>query len=414
MTARTYNFTKRNGALCKAKKRFTKVNGIRKRILAGWTKRNGVVEQVYEDPSKGFVFIATYDGYVDSSSGYEAKSIYSIDEDNIIFTVSSGHLYLLNNYGTNSSGTRLSGGSAVVQYASPDDTSGSRMASFNYGNASMMIGGTGVYYNEMVLADPLHPVGPSRASRTYGISAPIKSETANDFYGARASSPTQFYKTDASGSQTFLSYLAGNTAYYSKISPGIILENGHGYYLWNYSSSSSASAARNFVLVKVLNGTTTMVNVDSITLSNPEWCLSGIYTIDGSELFFSFQTGIFGSDSYAHFCKYNVSDGTVTKVQVARGKQMIGTYGGYIFVLASNSDASDFCTIERYDTDLQFVDSHAIPAQQNLKKLDDKLRQPYDAQGFGSDYIYGTIASNSEFVGFNCYNSMIVVDLAQF
>ena len=123
---------------------------------------------------------------------------------------------------------------------------------------------------------------------------------------------------------------------------------------------------------------------------------------------------MFGSDSYAHFCKYNVSDGTVTKVQVARGKQMIGTYGGYIFVLASNSDASDFCTIERYDTDLQFVDSHAIPAQQNLKKLDDKLRQPYDAQGFGLDYIYGTIASNSEFVGFNCYNSMIVVDLAQF
>jgi hypothetical protein len=205
------------------------------------------------------------------------------------------------------------------------------------------------------------------------------------------------------------------SAYYSNISPGIILADGHGYYLWNYSTSSSASAARDFVLVKVLNGTTTLINVDSIADTNsPDWCLSGIYTIDGTELFFSFQTGTFGTDNYAHFCKYNVSDGTVTKVQVARGKQIIGTYGGYIFALASNSDASDFCAIERYDTDLQYVDSHSIPAQQNLKKLDDTLRQSYDAQSFGIDMIYGTITSNSEFVGFNCYNSIIVVDLTQF
>ena len=138
MTARTYNFTKRNGALCKAKKRFTKVNGIRKRILAGWTKHNGVVEQVYENPSKWFYFVATYDG-VNGNDTSEAKGVYSIDENNIIFSIYAGALYLLDNYTTNSSGTRLTGGSAVVKYASPDDNSGDRMASFNYNNTKNRI-----------------------------------------------------------------------------------------------------------------------------------------------------------------------------------------------------------------------------------------------------------------------------------
>jgi hypothetical protein len=410
MTARTYNFTKHNGVLCKAKKRFTKVSGVRKRILSGWTKQNGIVEKVYEGPQQSFFVVATFDG-VDGSNTSDARGVYSIDENNIIFTVYSGALYLLDDYIINSSGTRLTGGGAVVKYASPDDNTGTRMASFNYSANSLMFGGTAVYYSEMPIATPLQPAGPSRPSRTYGMKAPIKSDVVGEFYGQNGG---KIYNTAADGTQTFIRFLA-YSAYYSNISPGIILADGHGYYLWNYSTSSSASAARDFVLVKVLNGTTTLINVDSIADTNsPDWCLSGIYTIDGTELFFSFQTGTFGTDNYAHFCKYNVSDGTVTKVQVARGKQIIGTYGGYIFALASNSDASDFCAIERYDTDLQYVDSHSIPAQQNLKKLDDTLRQSYDAQSFGIDMIYGTITSNSEFVGFNCYNSIIVVDLTQF
>ena len=414
MTVRTYNFTKRNGALCKAKKRFTKVNGVRKRILAGWTKQNGVVEQVYEDPSQGFFTIVTFDGVVGDNTNVTAKNLYSIDENNVVFSATNGSLCLLSNYSANSSVTRLSGGGAVVQYASPDGNAAERSASFNYGAASLMFGGKGVYYNEMPIATPLQPIGPSRSSRTYAICAPIKSDIAGEFYGPSKTDQKTFYNTAADGSQTFIRRLV-NSAYYTNASPGIILEDGHGYYLWNYSSSSTSTAARSFVLVKVLNGLTTMIDVDSIALSgSPEWSLSGVYTIDGTELFFSFQTGMFGTDNYAHFCKYNVSSGTVTKVQVARGKQIIGTYGGYIFALASNSDASDFCTIERYDTDLQYLDSHSIPAQQNLKKLDDKLIQPLNEQSFGSLLIYGTITSNSEFVGFNCSNSFIVLDLAQF
>lgn len=409
MTARTYNFTKQNGVLCKAKKRYTKVSGVKKRILAGWTKQNGVVEQVYEDPSAGFYFIATWDGVMFGNSGYDVRDTCAIDENNIVFTA-NGAAHLLNNYVTNDSSTLLTGN--PVYFVSPRDNGSSNLlASYNYSNNSIFSGGCAVYYNELPLNDLTHPTGPRRPSRTYTMSGPIKSDVAGEYYGHYRGG---FYKTAADGSQTYLSMLSNNK-YYEVVSPGIILEDGHGYYLWVHSNSSSSSAARDFILVKVLNGSTTSINVDSIALSgSPEWCLSGIYTIDGSELFFSFQTGLFGTDDYAHFCKYNVSSGTVTKVQVARGRQIIGTYGGYVFVLASNSDASDFCVIERYDTDLQFVDSHSIPAQQNLKKLDDKLRQSYDAQSFGNDMIHGTITSNSEFVGFNCYNSIIVLDLAQF
>lgn len=409
MTARTYNFTKRNGALCKAKKRFTKVNGIRKRILAGWTKRNGVVEQVYEDPSAGFYFIATWDGVEYGNSGYDVRTVYAIDENNIVFTSSSDAAHLLNNYVTNNSSTLLTG--SPVYFVTPVGNSIERLASYNYSNDSIFSGGTSVYYNELPLNDLTHPTGPRRPSRTYGMGGPVKSDVAGEYYGHYRGG---FYKTAADGSQTYLSMLSNNR-YYEVVSPGIILEDGHGYYLWVHSDSSSAGAAREFILVKVLNGATTLVNVDSIAQSNsPDWCLSSIYTIDGTELFFSFQTGIFGSDSYAHFCKYNVSNGTVTKVLVGHGRQMIGTYGGYIFVLAADSDASDFCTIERYDTDLQFVDSHAIPAQQNLQKLDTTLRKPAGASGFGSEIIYGTVTSNSEYVGFACYDSIIVLDLAQF
>lgn len=409
MTVRSYNFTKQNGVLCKAKKRYTKVSGVKKRILAGWTKQNGVVEQVYEDPSAGFYFIATWDGVWNGNSGNQVRDAYSIDENNIVFTA-NGCAQLLNNYVTNNSSTVLSNN--PIYFVSPQDSGFTeRLASYNYSNNSIFSGGRTVYYNELPLNDLTHPTGPRRPSRTYIMAGPIKSDVTGEYYGHYRGG---FYKTAADGSQTYLNMLSNNK-YYEVVSPGIILEDGHGYYLWVHSNSSSSSAARDFILVKVLNGNTTSINVDSIADSgSPDWCLSGIYTIDGTELFFSFQEGIFGSDTYAHFCKYNVSDGTVTKVLVGRGRQMIGTYDGYIFVLAADSDASNFCTIERYNTSLQLVDSHVIPAQQNLQKLDTSLRKPAGASGFGSEIIYGTITSNSEYVGFACYESIIVLDLAQF
>lgn len=380
MTAKQYNYTKQNDVVKKARKRFTKQNGVVKQILAGWTKRNGVVEQVYASSVQ-----PKFATFIDSITSEYGNDVFAVSaNDAVLYDANAGYdnaVLIQNDFW--SEGPIVDVRCGLRPY----------YLSYNYAENSL-IGSKTYSEKELLLSDPYAPAAYSR----YGgnIRAPIKIGNV-DYIGYEST-----YNSSTAGYDTKLVEFSDTAktnkdavASASNFSSGLCLYEGRGVCLVRQvSTTSNTNDTKTFVLydydhsasnkvsystvVSIVGGTGASGNIST-----------GVFTTNGQDCFFTVNWNYHSGHDYSYLCKYNTQTKTLTKVALGRGRTIVGTYNGFVYVLAVSDSADEFLVVEKYNLSLELVGTHAIPAQTN------KTKPTIDSQPFMT-----TVNSNSRYVAF--------------
>lgn len=380
MTAKQYNFTKQNDVVMKARKRFTKQNGVVKQILAGWTKRNGVVEQVYSN-----VFTPQFATFITSITSESGNDVFAVSaNDAVLYDANAGYdnaVLIQNDF--------WSDGPIVDVRCKLRPN----YVSYNYAENSLI--GSGTFgEKELLLSDPYNPVAYSR----YGgnIRAPIKIGDINyigyesTYNSSIAGYDTKLVEFSATAKTTGEAVASG-----VNFSSGLCLYEGRGvclvrqvsttsktndtktFVLYDYDHSASNKVSYNTV-VSIVGGTGTSGDISN-----------GVFTTNGQDCFFTVNWNYYSGHDYSYLCKYNIQIKTLTKVALGRGRTIIGTYNGFVYVIAASDNDNEFLVVEKYNLSLELVGTHAIPAQS------DKIKPTINSQPFRT-----TVNSNSRYVAF--------------
>lgn len=380
MTAKQYNFTKQNDVVMKARKRFTKQNGVVKQILAGWTKRNGVVEQVYSS-----VFTPQFATFINSITSDHSIDVFAVSaNDAVLYDANAGY-----------------DNSVLIQSEFWSDGPivdvscklRPRYISYNYAENSLIGSGVGGE-KELLLSDPYNPVAYAR----YGgnICAPIKiGHISYIGYESTYVNPTVGYNTKLVEFSATAKTTGEAVASGVNFSAGLCLHEGRGVCLVRQvSTTSTTNDTKTFVLydydhsasnkvsystvISIVGGTGTSGNIST-----------GVFTTNGQDCFFTVNWNYNAGHDYSYLCKYNIQTKTLTKVALGRGRTIIGTYNGFVYVLAASDNTEEFLVVEKYNLSLELVGTHAIPAQS------DKTKPTINSQPFRT-----TVNSNNRYVAF--------------
>lgn len=381
MAANQYNFTKQNNVVMKARKRFTKQNGVVKQILAGWTKRNGVVEQVYA--SAAVPQFATFITKELTTRVYALSA-----NDAVLYRYNGGsdnHIFVQNDFWSEGPIVAVSC-KLLLNHISYNYAENSLIGSDTYGE------------KELLLSDPYNPVAYSR----YGgvISAPIKIGDINYIgYYNQFNSSTKQYDTVklveySATAKTVGETLTPGVDYQSRatFSAGLCLYEGRGVCVASHITlESSDPHAYTFVLYDYDHSASNKVSYTTVaSIDNAvafEGGMSpGVFTTNGQDCFFTVSwSGLSYEDDASYLCKYNIQTKTLTKVALNHASTIVGTYNGFVYVLASSENDDEFLVVKKYNLSLELVGTHAIPAQPGKSRT-----QPFNT----------TVNSNSRYVAF--------------
>lgn len=373
MTARNFNYTKQNGVLMKASKRFTKQNGVVKQILSGWTKQNGVIEQVYSSvPIPQFAEFVLLD-----TTGAGSYDIFSVSDTRMVYYekrtvdgVLHTDSYIWDNY--------MSGGTPVIISPQCFASYGFNYASGVAANQSILSSSPGVQYaagNELYLSNP----SAGSTNKTGNGTAYIKRANMSyvDFditYGSNSDTLKMIEFTNSTSTTTNV-----YTSYYVRLGKGLTLSNGRGVIPAQKTNMSTTSDNCTTIYIYFLdynNGTlsrstavtisrSTSTTTSTLSSSNSNLISSPVYTTNGQDCYFSVtwttRSSVWPIDPVTYMCKYDTTTSTASNVAIPGCKCIIGTYNNYIYAIGVSSDPDVFVTVEQYDSSFQLIKSKNVP-----------------------------------------------------
>lgn len=335
MTANNFNYTKQNGVLMKASRRFTKQNGVVKRILSGWTKQNGVVEKVFETPTvNGIKFLNVPSAIGDARPIYATSDYFYCDGSNYEYKVN------VTTGATEQPGLGLPAISATdtVVFFWANNVAANQSVLMPLGNWD-----TG-YIEYSITSDTC--LSTSQQGAQYGVLPLTRNSSSSYCYYTRKDSST----TTELWTGSSLLALTPQPFDDEKCSP-IGLDNslGYAFILYDgkvYITSYETNQAWRYES-KTLNVGAGFVDI------------SGTYTTNGQDLFCSVYDP---TNQLNKLIKFNTVSYASSQFQLdamlPQKKTFIGAYNNYLFfitpVINGTSDIAN-CSLEKYDSSGQRV-----------------------------------------------------------
>ena len=386
MTARPYNFTKQNGVVMKARRRFTKQNGVVKQILRGWTKTNGSIEMVFDGFANVVEPIA------------DTGLLYYVDANNLVadYEGHGGTVRVQQDYLAGGTATQLGFGQAGF--------------GFNYANGvssnQSLLALASRKYQELLLNNLYNPIEYYNFS-VGTLYAPIKIGLGQ-YVGVKRTYNGYDYDMNlvyCSATGTVQGQQFGNA---TAVSGSLTLYDGRGVFVGRQVSSGPIIK----ITIYDYDDTdpnkitdTTLFSDSATTGTAGSIYNNSIFTPNGQDCIFGVNFYKSGSVQYFKLCKYNIQTKTVVTTELGYGRHIVGTYNGYIYIVAETNDPDELFVVEKYDLSLTFLESHTIPL----------LSGEYKFAG----YFYPTIHSGGRYVaasytGTNGAEQLLVLDLSLF